>query len=105
MSTKPVRINEESYEELSNFSDKHELEMPKVVAGILEVIDLSEIEPNRHFTHHVGRCPGCNERVPSSQVHSSMLDGAVYATCPKAEEDDAEHEGAGNYRIGALREL
>ncbi len=105
MSTKPVRINEESYQELSEFSDEHDLEMPKVVAGILDQVNLDKLEPSSHFTHRVGRCPECDTAVPSSQVHSSMLDGAVYATCPEAEELDSEHESDGVHRLGTLREL
>jgi hypothetical protein len=105
MSTKPVRINEESYQELAEFSEEHGLDMKTVVAGILDQVDLDKLEPSSHFSHHVGRCPECNEPVPSTHVHTSMLDGAVHATCPDAEKLDTEHEGEGVHRIGALREL
>jgi hypothetical protein len=102
MATKPVRIKEESYDDLAQFSDEHDLDMPQVVAGILDQVNLDKLEPSSHFSHHVGRCPECNEPVPSTHVHTSMLDGAVYATCPDAEKLDTEHEGEGVHRIEEL---
>ena len=104
MATKPVRIKEESYDDLAEFSDEHDLEMPQVVAGILDQVNLDKLDPAEHFTHRVGRCPECDTAVPSSHVHTSMLDGAVYATCPAAEKL-TEHEGDGVHRIEELREL
>lgn len=104
METKPVRAYEQDHETLQELADSHDTSMAEILTDVLEMVDVDQLQAG-NGSNTVGLCPECGTEIPSENVGTGVLSGAVRAQCPAAEQDDDVHQNTfnpGKYEIGEL---